>query len=358
MKKRFLNVVSLVLVLAMFVPVFSFGEGMNDVETSPYKDEILKLLEEGILSGYPDGTFKPEGSITRGEFTKMIAKALKLEEDKESAKNFKDVKGKWYEGYVGAVFKAGLMEGTSKTTFAPEKNVTREQMIVILIRGLKMEELAKEMSLELVFKDGDTVSPWAKDHIALANKIGLINGDGTISFNPKEYSDRQTVAKFTFELIYNNETYNKKVFDLYNSNEKEEKDDKKGNVNEPVKEDTEEAKKDDDKKPDYDSIVSKHKSELSSLQSKYEGELSSLLSQAKREYEANKDNPDFSVTEFYKKYEGLGRNLEGQADSEVESVLSVLGEELKSNGYDTSIVDDLRSQYEEAKEDKEDSILP
>lgn len=361
MKKRFLNVVSLVLVLAMFVPVFSFGEGMKDLEISPYKEEIQKLIEDGVLSGYTDGTFRPEGSITRGEFTKMIANALKLKADKDSAKNFKDVKGKWYEGYVGAVYKAGLMEGTGKTTFSPEENVTREQMAVILIRGLDMEKTANEIKIDLEFVDSENISSWAKNSVVLACKIGIIEGikneDGTISFNPEKDADRQIVAKIAYELVYNHETYIKNVDELSSSKEAEKKDENKNETKETEKKDKN-GQTQTNEKPDKASVVSKYTSKLSSLQSKYEGKLSSLVSKAKSEYEANKDNPDFSVTELYNKYESLGRSLESQADSEVESVLSQLEGELSSNGYDTSVVNDLRSQYEQAKTSAEDSLQP
>ena len=347
MQKKLAKVLLLILILTLFIPALVFGEEMKDLETSPYKEEILKLIEDGALSGYPDGTFRPEKNITRGEFAKMITNALKLEEDKEGGKFFKDVVGKWHQGAVGAVYKAGLMVGTGEDKFEPEENITREQMVAVVIRGLKLEELSKELKLESEFKDSAKISSWAKYQIGLAQKIGLLSEMD--NFNPLEPADRQTVAKLTYELVYNREIY-KKNFDTIIKPEEDVNEEK------PEEEKDEEKNKEEDKfeeeKPSYDAIVSKYTSQLQSLQSKYTGELNNLYSQAKSEYEDGG-----KPTEIYNKYSEIAMALESQADAEVSSVLSQLENELIKYGYDTFIVNELQMEYERIKSETEDSLL-
>lgn len=346
MKKRVLFLLSTVLVLSLLIPAFVFGDCLTDIETSLYKDEIEKLVEDGIIFGYPDKTFKPEGTISREELVSILVKALKLEEDKDAGSNFIDVKGTWSEGIVGAVYNKGIMIGKSKTEFGPKDNITKEEMAVLLLRAFGLEEVSKELKLETEFEDNEVLGLWSKYSVALAFKLELFNAttnkDGTMSFNPKSFVDRQTVAKLVYELISNEEVYNERVntlkLELESTGENKDVNDD-ANKNEANNE-----------KPTYDSIVAKYTNQLSLLESKYSGILDSLMSKAKAEYEQNKDNPDFSVTELYQRYEGIARGYEVQADSEVSSVLSQLSSELTQYGYDTSIVGELQQQYEAKKE--------
>ncbi len=344
MKKRVLFLLSTVLVLSLLIPTFVFGDCLTDIETSPYKVEIEKLVEEGIIFGYPDKTFKPEGTISREELVSILVKALKLEEDKDAGSNFIDVKSTWSEGIVGAVYNKGIMIGKSKTEFGPKDNITKEEMAVLLLRAFGLEEVSKELKLETEFEDNEVLGLWSKYSVSLAFKLGLFNAttnkDGTMSFNPKLLVDRQTVAKLVYELISNEKVYKDRVNTLKLESTGENKD---------VNDETNKNEANNEKRT-YDSIVAKYTNQLSLLESKYSGILDSLMSQAKAEYEQNKDNQDFSVTALYKKYEAIAREYEVQADSEVSSVLSQLSSELTQYGYDTSIVGELQQQYEAKKE--------
>lgn len=338
MKKGLLPLLSLVLVLVL-VPNFVIGEGLKDIEASPYKIEIEKLVTEGIILGYPDGTFMPEATITRAELSSIFVRSLKLEPDSDAANHFIDVKGKWHQGIIGGVYKSGLMIGKSKLEFVPEENVTMEELAVILIRGFDLEKSANELKIKAEFTDNDKIATWSKNSVALAYDIELINGtlndDGTITFNPKKHVDRQTVAKLVYELIYNKDIYNKRLNDLIKLDEDSEK-------SEVV-----------DEKPTYESIVSKYNSKMNSLQLKYVGLLDSLLEQAKIEYNNEKDNPDFSITSMYFKYESIALDYETQADREVDDILSLLEGELNQFGYDASIASEMLKQYNEIKESTE-----
>ena len=347
MQRKLARILSLTLVLTLFIPILVLGQGMKDLEKSPYKKEIMKLIEDEVVSGYSDNTFRPEKNITRGEFSKMIANALKLKEDKEGGKAFKDVVGKWHQGYVGAVYKAGLMEGMGKGNFGADENITREQMIVVVIRGLGMEKLSQELKLEPEFKDSTKISFWAKDQVALAQKIGLLNGVDTL--NPRGSADRQTVAKLTYELIYNREVYEKNFKTLVESgkdiDEKKPTDEKKpeqsgGGWVPPIVDE-----KPKEEKTHYEILVDKYIGELEDLETHYIGELLKLYNEGKKEYDSASDKAAVA-----NKYKNKAKVLETEADKEVEAILLQMKQELNKYGYDTSIVDETRKAYEQKKD--------
>ncbi|UHA71906.1 Ig-like domain-containing protein [Paenibacillus sp. 481] len=178
-----------------------------DIENSYAKKEILDLHGKGILSGGGNGKFEPSRSMTRAEAAKVLALSLGLKEDKAAAAAFKDVAANsWYSGYVGALVKASLAQGTSAATFSPNKQVTREELAVMYVRALGLEKATKSATGSIKkIADMDAISGWAKPYIVLALEIGLINGvanaDGTVRFNPKAAADRQALAVLTYKVM-------------------------------------------------------------------------------------------------------------------------------------------------------------
>ncbi|MGE7930123.1 S-layer homology domain-containing protein [Lysinibacillus xylanilyticus] len=110
-----------------------------DPYSSHYND-ILKLYNEGAISGYADQTFRPNQSVTRGQAAKMLATVLNLDLKNVQDPYFKDVpKNSEYYKYVAALQNAGIMSGYSNGTFMPNEVVTRGQLAKILVLGFKFE---------------------------------------------------------------------------------------------------------------------------------------------------------------------------------------------------------------------------
>lgn len=185
----------------------------KDVEQSYAKTEITKLIEKGILSGFADGTFKPSDSVTRAQLAKIMVGALQLKPDSTVASSFKDVEqSKWYAGYVSALVQSGIAQGTSKDTFSPDKKVTREELAVFFVRAFGWEtKNAPTQTTKPQLADLDKVSDWAKDSVSLAYQSGFIKGivqkDGTTTFNPTGVADRQALARLAYEFVMNKSTY-------------------------------------------------------------------------------------------------------------------------------------------------------
>lgn len=102
--------------------------------TAWYAAAVSTLSKMGIISGYPDGTFRPNAPITRAEFAAMIAR---FDETAKSADTpFTDISGHWAENAIGKAYGNGWVEGSSKTVFCPESNLTRAETATLLNRVL------------------------------------------------------------------------------------------------------------------------------------------------------------------------------------------------------------------------------
>lgn len=179
----------------------------NDVKDSYASKEIADLAGAGIISGYGAGMFEPRRQMTRAELAKVLTISLKLKELPEVADVFTDVpKDSWYKGYVGALVREGIVQGTSELAFSPDVPVTREELVVLLIRSLGLSRIATKLELGSDLTDMDQVSVWAKHEVSLAYRIGLIggidNGNGTVRFDPKANAERQALAKLAYGVVH------------------------------------------------------------------------------------------------------------------------------------------------------------
>lgn len=216
--RKIISTVILTIILLTSFNTLSFGANMpfKDIDGSYAKKEIIALYNDGVFSGKGKDTFKPKDPMTRAELAKVLAISLNLPEDKEFAKKFTDVpQNSWHAGYVGALAKSGITDGTSPNTFSPNKDVTREELAVFFIRALELENKANELKTELKFTDSKDISSWAKNHIGLATEIGFITGipntDGSYRFAPKFSAERQALALLTYKFNYNKSEYLAKV---------------------------------------------------------------------------------------------------------------------------------------------------
>jgi hypothetical protein len=131
----------------------------------------LALFREGIVNGYPDGTFRPDGLLTRAEFAKMVILALKISPFSPSLPTFPDVsKDHWGFSYIEAAVKAGLFRGFPDGTFRPEEPVTREQILTVIARnaGWKLMQSSNPTFPDL------TPENWAYPYVETAIQEGFI----------------------------------------------------------------------------------------------------------------------------------------------------------------------------------------
>ncbi len=148
----------------------------NDIAGHWAADNINQLVGLGAINGYPDGSFKPENTITRAEFATVLVKAFRL--TSQDGKVFADTASHWAKEYIATAAAAGVVNGYDASTFGPDDLITREQMAVMIAKAAKLAPVA----VELQFSDSGSISEWAKEAVATVTQHGIMKGypDNTI----------------------------------------------------------------------------------------------------------------------------------------------------------------------------------
>jgi len=153
---------------------------LNDIGGHWAQSQIESLVGQGVVNGYPDGSFKPENTITRAEFMTMANKAFKFTES--ATIDYKDVQpSDWFAGEVARAKAAGYIAGYQDGTMQPNKQISRQEVAIIVAKILKLDTLAANEALQQ-FKDASSIPSWSKAYLAAAVKAALIKGypDGTV----------------------------------------------------------------------------------------------------------------------------------------------------------------------------------
>lgn len=174
-----------------------------DVATSHWAySYITKLYSLNYISGYTDGTFLPDKNVTRDEFVKMIISAANLY-DENAECDFSDVnENDWAYKYVASASQNGIVNGLSDSVFGKSTNITREDVAVIVARIIT--KLGKEPEGKVnptLFSDEDKISDYAKDSIHLLERLNIVNGFEDNSYQPKELLTRAQAAKIISLLL-------------------------------------------------------------------------------------------------------------------------------------------------------------
>jgi hypothetical protein len=157
---------------------------LKDINGHWAETNISKLVAAGAVSGYPDGTFKPDNTISRAEFATILVKAFKLES--KEGKVFTDTANHWAREAIATAAANGIVNGYSDTTFGPNDNITREQMAVMIAKAAKLTDATEGKS----FADGAQISDWAKEAVVKASGNGIISGYPDNTFKPQATATR------------------------------------------------------------------------------------------------------------------------------------------------------------------------
>ncbi|CAI6079640.1 S-layer homology domain-containing protein [Cohnella sp. JJ-181] len=162
------------------------GQALKDIAGHWAEAGIREAVALGFVTGYPDGTFGPQRQVTRAEFAVMLVKAMKITTvDQKPA--FRDAIAPWAQPYIATAVKEGLIAGYPDGTFRPGAAITREEMAVIIARALKLETTGQPKP---GFADAHRISAWAMPSIAALQEKKIMNGIGKNQFAPKALSTR------------------------------------------------------------------------------------------------------------------------------------------------------------------------
>ncbi len=172
---------------------------LSDIDKHWAKSSIEAAVARGIVSGYDDQTFRPDNSINRAQLAVILANALKLNKSADNSTLADEASVPAYAAAsVAQVHAAGLMSGYEDGTFRPNASLNRAQLAVIIanVKGLALTEGAAP-----TFSDADSIPVWAQPAVAAATDAGLISGRSNGSFAPADAATRAEVVTVIMKLI-------------------------------------------------------------------------------------------------------------------------------------------------------------
>ncbi|WP_130861008.1 S-layer homology domain-containing protein [Bacilliculturomica massiliensis] len=164
------KVLSFVLVLSLVLGSFGMAfaattpsdTSLSDIDGQKCEDAVRVLANLDVVSGYEDGTYKPEQTVTRAEMASLIIKALGLKET-DAVPKFADSKTHWAKGYIAYANTLGIISGRSETVFDPDATVTYDEATTMLIKALG-------------YTDESLVGTYPASFVSRAKVLGILDG--------------------------------------------------------------------------------------------------------------------------------------------------------------------------------------
>ena len=170
----------------------------SDIASNWAAEDINLLADLGVVTGKPDGTFRPDSEITRAEIVAILVRLYDLNSDDMVL--FDDTKDHWASGYISIAASLGYVNGFDAKHFGPDDQLTREQMAVMTARIAELQEDTSGGN-PVPFTDKDRISSWALSAVTSVFQNGVISGypDGT--FRPSAKITRAEACHMIVNLI-------------------------------------------------------------------------------------------------------------------------------------------------------------
>ncbi|MFD2329592.1 glycosyl hydrolase [Cohnella sp. GCM10020058] len=182
--------------------VLEVTKNFADVPASHWAIDVIKeLAAKQIVGGTSETTFEPGRTITRAEFTQLLAGALKLTD--EGTQSFADVSaGAWYAKPIALAAEAGIVTGRGDGTFDPGGAITRQEMATMIVKAYHyLHGTAAGSGAGASFADADRIAAWAAPYVAEASSLGLLSGRGAGQFAPQGVTTRAEAAQSVYNLL-------------------------------------------------------------------------------------------------------------------------------------------------------------
>jgi len=186
--KRMIALITVAMFLFAFAAPGALAAAFSDVSGAAQSD-IYKLYALNIVHGYPDGTFRPDGNITRAEVAVIAMSAAGLRDSadflKQSPSKFTDVKvGEWFTGWVNLAASQGCIAGYPDGTFRPNANISYAECITILVRLLGYNEKLP--------------GQWPIEYLVKAAELGITDD---VTFTSSALATRANIAILTSQTL-------------------------------------------------------------------------------------------------------------------------------------------------------------
>lgn len=168
-------------------------------------EAIDYLYEEGIINGIGYSKFAPSNNISRADFLIMLMNSFGIEPDSHVVDNFSDAGNRYYTKYLGTAKRLGLVLGVGNNLYLPERNITRQDMFVVLYRVLdKLEKLSPNMEDGQKkfeeFSDIDEIDAYAIEALKSFVNAGIVRGNNN-KLKPKAMATRAESAQVLYNII-------------------------------------------------------------------------------------------------------------------------------------------------------------
>ena len=206
--KKILKFFAVLICTLTMCTVGANAQTFSDLPSSHWAYEAVEYLyENGVVVGYPDGTYKADNNVTRAEFCSMVVSALRLREKSiDTTRDYKDVED-WYWAYNDILLASffDLVVGTPDGYFYPTNTVTRAQALSVVLNSLSISDMTQEEALAILSKypDANEVPLWALVKTAKAVQNGLMyNTPGhEHTLEPNREATRGEVAMFLYKMM-------------------------------------------------------------------------------------------------------------------------------------------------------------
>ncbi|MFF2484676.1 S-layer homology domain-containing protein [Paenibacillus sp. NPDC058071] len=157
---------------------------LNDIAGNWAEKNIEKLVSMGAISGYSDGSFKPNNTITRAEYVSILVRAFNL--TPQDGKVFADTKGTWAQKAIATASYYGIVNGTDNDKFGPNDPITREQMALMIVKAAELSLVTENID----YTDSNSISKWAYSAMVTAVKNNIFNGYPDHTLRPQATATR------------------------------------------------------------------------------------------------------------------------------------------------------------------------
>lgn len=170
----------------------------NDIDSHWGRFAIETVSYAGLFNGVSEKMFGPDRTMTRAMVITVLGRLDDVELTGRTTA-FEDVaKGSYYEEYVAWGLENKIVNGTTEATFSPNKEITREEMAVMMANYIKYKNYKYELK-DIDFKDKGEISSWALESVKILNNLGIMQGNSEGAYNPKKVATRAEIA-----TVFNN----------------------------------------------------------------------------------------------------------------------------------------------------------
>ncbi|MEW9698586.1 S-layer homology domain-containing protein [Paenibacillus sp. SI8] len=158
-------------------------------------DTFIKLH---VIEGYNDGTFKPDDQITRAEFAVILSRVFDIQGGNPTSITLKDVGSHWAKDAIANLAEAGVISGYEDGTFKPDNTITREEMVILLSRIVDINNVSKDTTKG---NFDDLKGSYAANEIKAEAQAGIINGKADGKFDAKSNSTRAEALQIILNAL-------------------------------------------------------------------------------------------------------------------------------------------------------------